>query len=182
MSEGEKLTTMILPTATTTDQVVLEHLKLMKQILDQVQEGVLCANTTFSSVDGVIIHKGHLLSVITLLGRSIWACQDLIKHRKEEDEGEEKEKEEGGEHPTMEDKEEEEQEERQPARIWEANVSLSLFLGVCLDPGEDAPTVEEVLAEILENHPFVDGFKIITSGKPFVRVFYPHSKKNEEQE
>lgn len=66
-------------------------------------------------------------------------------------------------------------EEGQPALIWEADVRISISLGVCLEPGQEHPTIEGILKELLEDHPYVDGFTVEGYSTPRV---VDYNKKN----
>jgi hypothetical protein len=56
--------------------------------------------------------------------------------------------------------------EEQPALIWETSVRISLDLSKCLEPGQDPPTIEAILKELLEDHPLVDDYTVESASSP----------------
>jgi len=61
-----------------------------------------------------------------------------------------------------------EEEQPQPALIWETSARLSLDLSKCLEPGQEPPTIEAILRDLLEDHPLVDGYTLESYSEPHI--------------
>lgn len=75
----------------TTDQMILEHLVIIAQALEQLKGGIEHSPTFPPDEESVLIHREDALGIIQVIGTSVWACTDLIKHRDDYEEEKRKE-------------------------------------------------------------------------------------------